>query len=69
MTGALQFASLVIQLAGMAARVGGDVIDILDWGRARVEAMRGENRDPSPDEWSEINRKITEAREQLHRTE
>lgn len=66
MTGALEFAALVIQLAGMAARVGGDVIDILDWGKARVDAMRSEGRDPTDEEWDEINGKIDAARASLH---
>jgi hypothetical protein len=44
-------------------------MDALEWGREKVEAMKAEDRDPTPEEWAALNARTQALRDALHSDE
>lgn len=40
--------------------------DLLGWGADKIQQMVGEGRDPTPEEWAELNIRTAELRTALH---
>lgn len=47
-------------------QAGADVFGIITTGREKIDLFDRENRDPTPEEWDELNQKIEALRAELH---
>lgn len=65
MNSALEFAVRALTIISAAADVGMEIADLIRLLRFRVETMQKEKRDPTADEWRELNDKIAELRARL----
>lgn len=54
----LDFVDKLLSLVPLAIKTGGDVVTMVNQGRAAVAAMRAENRGPTDAEWSNLNATI-----------
>lgn len=63
---ALMFASEILAIARLASKIGGDVGEILNWGNEKITEFRTEDRDPTPEEWEELNSITRDLRARLH---
>lgn len=66
MSGVL-FALKALDLVLAAADTASAVYATATAARARLQAMKAENRDPTPAEWAELNAEIDAVRDGLHR--
>lgn len=64
--GAITFAlQLLAQLPGLIA-AGAQVVELVNQTRERLEDMQANNREPTAQEWEELNQRIDSLRQQLH---
>ena len=63
---AIHFATLAMQWAQTLAETGGEVVELLGWARPLVQKMGEDHRNPTQQEWDELNRRIAEIRTRLH---
>lgn len=63
---ALLFATQLLQsLPGLIA-AGVEVVDLIQKGNAKLKELQAEGRDPTPEEWDDLNDSIDEKRRRLH---
>lgn len=63
---ALVFAAQILDLMPLAIQGIGGAIATIQSGTAMVKKMIAENRDPTEEEWAELNAMTTALREKLH---
>lgn len=66
MAGVAKFALTLLELVPLVAHGVVGAIDVINSGRALVKVMVDEERDPTPQEWSELNDSIQALRKELH---
>jgi hypothetical protein len=66
MPAALSFALQLLQVAPSLISAGQELAEMLEWGRGRVQEMADQNRDPTDEEWNELNSRTQELRRRLH---
>lgn len=63
---ALAFAIQLLDVIPSLIAAGRDVAALVSDGKAKIEAMQAENRDPTPAEWDSLNAQIKALRDELH---
>lgn len=63
--GGLAFALQILDLVPLAIKGVSGAAEALSWGRDQIEKMVQEKRDPSEEEWAELNKRTEELREEL----
>ena len=56
---------LLTSLPGLI-NAGAQVVDLIQNGQAKLKAFDAEKRDPTPEEWSDLNASIAAKRKELH---
>ncbi len=57
--------SLLTELPGLIS-AGKDVIDLIKSSQTALASMQDQGRDPTPQEWSDLNAQIKALRDELH---
>ncbi len=57
--------SLLTEVPTLIA-AGKSVVDLVQTGSAALKTMQAENRDPTAQEWSDLNAQIKALRDELH---
>lgn len=63
---AIAFASQILSMLPTFIQAGMSVVEFSTWGAEKVKAMADEGRDPTPEEWDELNARTAELRRRLH---
>lgn len=63
---AIAYALQLVTSLPSLIKAGADVLDLLDKGKQKLQAFATEKRDPTPEEWDELNASIAAKRQQLH---
>ena len=66
MNAALSFAITLLELMPLVAKGVQGAIDVVESGKALVQTMVEEDRDPTSEEWDTLNDQIRKLREELH---
>lgn len=66
MNGALLMALQLMQSLPALVKAGQDIAELVQTQSAKIKAMADENRDPTSEEWYELNKQIDALRGQLH---
>lgn len=69
MGAALPFAIQLLSALPALIKAGMDVTALIQDSTAKIRVMEAEKRDPTPQEWSELNAKIKALRAELHEGE
>lgn len=62
----IAFALQLLNVVPGLVAAGANVVGLIQDGRAALQKMQDENRDPSPEEWDALNARIGELRKALH---
>lgn len=63
---ALEWATLVIKWLPVAVQGVTEAAEFLNWGMDRMKTMIAESRDPTDEEWDELNSRTAALRTKLH---
>lgn len=63
---ALMYAIQVLQALPTLIAAGQSVVTLVEQTNARLRVMQDERRDPTPEEWAELNATIARLRGELH---
>jgi hypothetical protein len=63
---ALEYALQVLNALPQLIAAGVEITAMATQARDRLQAMKDENREPTPAEWNELNDEIARLRGQLH---
>ena len=64
--GALAYAVQLLGVIPDLINAGASVVQLVTDGKAKLEAMQTEKRDPTPAEWDALNAQIKALRDELH---
>lgn len=64
--GALAFATQLLGALPSLMEAGVAVMDLVTKGNAKLKAFADEKRDPTAEEWDDLNASIAEKRRELH---
>jgi gas vesicle protein len=63
---ALLYATQLLGILPGLLDAGKDVADLIKSGNAALKRMQEDNRDPTKEEWDELNAEIRKLQEELH---
>lgn len=63
---ALAYAIELLTVLPNLISAGANVMQLVTDGKAKLEAMQAEKRDPTPAEWDALNAQIAALRKELH---
>lgn len=66
MGSALAFAMQLLESLPGLIQAGADVAELISNGSAKLKEFEQENRDPTDEEWEELNASIDAKRDELH---
>lgn len=64
---AILFAITLIERLPGLVKAGIDTAELVSTGKAKLEQFQKENRDPTPQEWSDLNGRLTALESRLQR--
>lgn len=69
LAGALAFASQIFDLLPAIISGVSQAKEFIEWGRDKIKTFTTEDRNPTDEEWAELNAKTEELRSKLHSDE
>lgn len=64
--GALPYVIQLLTALPSLVKAGMDITALVQEQTAKIQAMQAEKRDPTPQEWDELNARIKALRDELH---